>query len=47
MAKRAMEMGMQYIGISDHSRSAYYAGGLMAEDILRQREEINRLNELL
>ncbi|NLO26054.1 MAG: DNA polymerase/3'-5' exonuclease PolX [Clostridiales bacterium] len=46
MAKRAMEMGMQYIGISDHSRSAYYAGGLKAEDILRQREEINRLNEL-
>jgi DNA polymerase (family 10) len=44
MAKRSMEMGMQYIGISDHSRSAYYAGGLKVEDVVRQREEIDRLN---
>lgn len=46
MAKRAIEMGMSYIGISDHSRSAYYAGGLKEEDVLRQREEIERLNSL-
>lgn len=45
LADKAMEMGMQYIGISDHSRSAYYAGGLKTEDVLRQREEIDRLNE--
>ncbi len=46
MAKRAVEMGMFYIGISDHSRSAYYAGGLKEKDVLRQREEIERLNGL-
>jgi len=46
MARKAMEMGMHYIGISDHSRSAYYAGGLKVEDVLRQREEIDKLNGL-
>lgn len=44
MAKGSMELGMEYIGISDHSRSAYYAGGLKIEDVIRQREEIDRLN---
>ena len=38
-------MGLKYIGISDHSRSAYYAGGLKEEDIERQHELIDKLNE--
>jgi len=41
----AKEMGMQYIGISDHSRSAYYAGGLKVEDIEKQHAVIDELNK--
>ena len=41
----AKKMGLKYIGISDHSRSAYYAGGLKEEDIERQHELIDKLNE--
>lgn len=41
----AKELGYQYIGISDHSKSAYYAGGLTEERIKEQHEEIDRLNE--
>lgn len=45
MVQAAKEMGLKYIGISDHSRSAYYAGGLKVEDIQRQHELIDKLNE--
>ena len=38
-------MGYQYIGISDHSQSAYYAGGLKKEDIEKQHELIDELNK--
>ncbi len=27
-------MGLSYVGVCDHSRSAYYAGGLKADDVL-------------
>jgi DNA polymerase (family 10) len=37
-------MGLTYVGISDHSRSAYYAGGLKAEDVLGQWEAIDSFN---
>ena len=47
MARAAREMGLQYIGISDHSRSAYYAGGLQIEDIKKQHELIDKLNKKL
>lgn len=36
----ANRLGWTYIGISDHSRSAYYAGGLSVEAVLEQRREI-------
>jgi DNA polymerase (family 10) len=39
--------GYEYLCISDHSKSAYYAGGLKEDDILRQRDEIAALNEKL
>ncbi|HPU30121.1 MAG TPA: DNA polymerase/3'-5' exonuclease PolX [Syntrophorhabdaceae bacterium] len=42
---KAKEMGMSYIGISDHSKSAYYARGLKTDDILRQWELIDSLNK--
>lgn len=45
MAKYAQQLGYQYLGISDHSRSAFYANGLQAEDIHQQHEEIDTLNE--
>ena len=44
MAEAAKKSGMEYIGISDHSVSASYAGGLTIEDVKRQREEIDRYN---
>jgi len=36
----AKQRGWSYLGISDHSQSAYYAGGLKAPDLTRQREEV-------
>ncbi len=45
MAYAAREMGFSYIGVSDHSKSAYYAGGLKVDDIYRQWEIIDELNE--
>lgn len=46
LASEVMKMGYRYIGISDHSKSAHYAGGLKEEDIRRQHQEIDRLNEV-
>jgi DNA polymerase (family 10) len=45
MVQAAQSRGLQYIGISDHSQSAFYARGLKVEDVRRQHEEIDRLNE--
>ncbi|MDQ3673067.1 MAG: DNA polymerase/3'-5' exonuclease PolX [Gemmatimonadota bacterium] len=45
MADGARERGWSYIGISDHSEAAFYAGGLKRDKILRQHEEIDALNQ--
>jgi len=45
MAKAAQERGWDYIGISDHSESAFYAGGLKRDKLQRQLDEIDELNE--
>src|SRR5687767_6656408 len=45
LAEAARERGWSYIGISDHSELAFYAGGLKRDKILRQHEEIDTLNE--
>lgn len=42
---KAKKMGIFYIGISDHSKSAYYAGGLKVDQITRQWELIDSLNK--
>ncbi len=47
MAQTAKDFGLEYIGISDHSKSAVYAGGLNEEELLEQMDEIDRLNETL
>ena len=44
MAAAARALGWTYIGISDHSQSAFYAGGLKPDAVLAQHEEIDRLN---
>jgi DNA polymerase (family X) len=44
IVKAAMRMGLEYIGIADHSVSAFYAGGLNPEEIRRQHDAIDRLN---
>ncbi|CAN5259772.1 DNA polymerase/3'-5' exonuclease PolX [soil metagenome] len=44
MARAAAERGYEYLVVCDHSRSAAYAGGLSAEDLARQREEIEAVN---
>jgi DNA polymerase (family 10) len=45
MANAAKERGWSYLGISDHSESAFYAGGLKRDKLALQHEEIDRLNE--
>ncbi len=45
MAEACIERGYDYLGISDHSRTAAYAGGLTIDEVKRQWEDINELNE--
>jgi len=45
MVKTARGLGHQYIGISDHSKSAYYARGLKEDDLKKQHAEIDALRE--
>lgn len=45
MANAARELGLQYFGICDHSKSAGYANGLQAERVLLQHQEIDLLNQ--
>lgn len=47
MAKAAKEQGFEYLVISDHSRSAFYANGLQPERILAQHQQIDQLNSQL
>ncbi|MBC7913630.1 MAG: DNA polymerase/3'-5' exonuclease PolX, partial [Pyrinomonadaceae bacterium] len=41
------ELKLQYLGISDHSKSAFYAKGLYEEQVLAQHQEIDTLNQKL
>ena len=47
MAEAAMELGLQYLGIADHSKSSPQAHGLDEKALLAQVEEIRALNEEL
>ena len=44
MAEAAQELGLQYLGIADHSKSSFQANGLDATRLLRQVEMIRELN---
>lgn len=45
IARACIARGYSYMGVSDHSLSAHYAGGMKEEAVLRQHEEIDRLNQ--
>lgn len=47
MAKAAKEQGLEYLVISDHSQTAFYAGGLKPEQIAAQHQEVDALNAKL
>lgn len=47
MANYCKELGYEYVGICDHSKSAFYANGLQPERILAQHKEIDALNAKL
>lgn len=45
MADACIERGYEYLGLTDHSQTAAYAGGLTVDQIKEQWDEIYRLNE--
>ena len=45
MVEAAQKFGFSYVGVSDHSKTAYYARGLKHDAILRQWEMIDILNK--
>ena len=47
MARAAMDKGLEYLVISDHSKSAFYAQGLSEERIREQHKYVDELNEKL
>jgi len=46
LALACRDAGYQWIGITDHSKAAAYAGGLSADDLLRQADEIDAVNAM-
>lgn len=47
MVNAAKEKGFEYITITDHSKSAFYANGLKPDRVLEQMEAIDQLNAKL
>ena len=45
MVAAAEEAGFEYVGISDHSQTAYYANGLKEDGVRRQHQEIDALKK--
>ena len=45
MAEAARELGLQYLGIADHSKASFQANGLDEERLRAQIAEIRKLNE--
>jgi DNA polymerase (family 10) len=45
MAQASKKMGFSYMGLSDHSQSARYAGGLTLEKLQKQWKEIDQVNQ--
>lgn len=47
MARASVDRGYKYLGISDHSKAAAYAGGLSVDEVKKQWDEIDELNDKL
>ncbi|HEY3935465.1 MAG TPA: DNA polymerase/3'-5' exonuclease PolX [Gemmatimonadales bacterium] len=47
LAEACRTSGYRYLGITDHSRAAAYAGGLAIEDVEAQWKAIDKINETL
>lgn len=47
MATFCKELGYEYLGICDHSKSAFYANGLDEDRVIEQHKEIDELNQKL
>ncbi|MDX1386037.1 MAG: PHP domain-containing protein, partial [bacterium] len=47
MGKAAEKLGFEYLGLSDHSQSAFYAGGLKPKELKDQSKEIQQANKKL
>lgn len=47
MAVYCKELGYEYLGMCDHSQSAFYAEGLKPESVIKQQLEIDELNKKL
>jgi DNA polymerase (family 10) len=47
LARACQTAGYEYLGITDHSQAAAYAGGLRPEDLVRQADEIDEVNSRL
>ena len=45
LALACKNAGYDYLGVTDHSQAAAYAGGLQPDDLVRQADEIDRVNE--
>lgn len=45
MAQAAADLGWAYLGIADHSKSSFHAGGLSIERLLAQVQEIKNWNK--
>ncbi len=45
MIARAEELGYEYVGISDHSKTAVYANGLSIERLEKQNRELDKLEK--
>ena len=44
IAEACRAAGYRYVGITDHSQAAAYAGGLSPDDVVRQCDEIDEVN---
>jgi DNA polymerase (family 10) len=44
MAVAARDRGYAYLGLTDHSQTAHYAGGMKPERVAAQQKQIDRLN---
>jgi DNA polymerase (family 10) len=47
MADATRKRGYTYLGLTDHSQTAHYAGGLKAEEVIKQQAAIDKLNKSL